>query len=87
MELTAFEACKLDAQILYNKFKNGQVFGAFNKHEREAIWAEIYFYTTNRLVFSFFSFFKNINWLKNLINYVKQLVHLSSWEIIFFALE
>jgi len=37
LELTAPGACRADFQDLYSKLRDGQIFGAFDKQEREDI--------------------------------------------------
>jgi hypothetical protein len=86
LELTAPGACRADARTLYSKLRSGQIFGAFGEQDREAIWIKVRACSTDRLIPSFFSFFQDLNWLKDPVNYVKRLMYLSPRETILYTL-
>jgi hypothetical protein len=73
LELTAPGACKADFQALYGKLRSGQIFGAFNEQDREDIWSRVLSASVDRLIPSLFSFFEDINYLKNVAEGVKRL--------------
>jgi hypothetical protein len=87
IELTAPGACRADARALYGKLKNGEIFGAFSEQDRETIWAKLLSCTTDCLVPSFFSFFEDVNWLKEPADCVKRLMGLSPRGTIPYTLE
>lgn len=87
IEGTAPGACRADARALYGRLKSGEIFGAFGDQDRETIWGELCRRTRDRLVPSFSTFFEDLNWLKEPVNCVKRLVHLSPRETILSALE
>jgi hypothetical protein len=76
-ELTAPGACRADFQALYGKVRSGQILGAFSERDREDIWSRVLSATVDRLVPSLFSFFEDLNYLKNVADGVKRLFPLS----------
>jgi hypothetical protein len=80
-------AYRADARTLYGKLQSGQIFGAFSEQDREAIWTELRSCTTDCLIPSFFGFFEDLNWVRDLADCVKRLMNLSPRETIFSALE
>jgi hypothetical protein len=77
LELTAPGACRADFQALYGKVRSGQILGAFSERDREDIWSRVLSATVDRLVPSLFSFFEDLNYLKNVADGVKRLFPLS----------
>jgi hypothetical protein len=73
LELMAPGACKADFQALYSKVRNGQILSAFSERDREDIWSRVLSATVNRLVPSLFSFFEDLNYLKNVADGMKRL--------------
>src|SRR5438045_8324504 len=74
LELTAPGACRADAEVLYGKLRTGQIFGAFDEQEREAIWIEVLRVSTDYLIPSLYSFFEDLNYLKGIADCVKRLI-------------
>lgn len=87
LHLTAPGACQADAQALYGRIQAGELLGAFNGHEQDAIWEKICSATTDRLVPSLFSFFEDLKYLKGPTDCMKRLVRPKRGETIFSALE
>ncbi len=87
LELTALGACRADFQDLYGKLWDGQIFGAFDEQDHEDIWGRVLSASTDHLIPSLFSFFDDINYLKNVADYMKQLFLVSPHSIVFSALE
>ncbi|KAH6883889.1 hypothetical protein B0T10DRAFT_410683, partial [Thelonectria olida] len=87
LHLTAPGACQADAQALYGRIKAGELLGAFNGHERDAIWSKLCSETTNCLVPSLFAFFENLKYLNGPADCMKRLIRPRHEETIFSALE
>jgi hypothetical protein len=86
-ELTAPGACRADFQALYGKVRSGQILGAFSERDREDIWSRVLSATVDRLVPSLFSFFEDLNYLKNVADGVKRLFPLSPRGTVSSAIE
>jgi hypothetical protein len=87
LELTAPGACRADFQALYGKVRSGQILGAFSERDREDIWSRVLSATVDRLVPSLFSFFEDLNYLKNVADGVKRLFPLSPRGTVSSAIE
>jgi hypothetical protein len=87
LELTAPGACRADFQALYGKVRSGQILGAFSERDREDIWDRVLSATVDCLVPSLFSFFEDLNYLKNVADGVKRLFPLSSDDTVSSAME
>ncbi|KAH8799664.1 hypothetical protein F5884DRAFT_758143 [Xylogone sp. PMI_703] len=87
LELTAPGACKADFEDLYGKVQSGKIFGAFDEQDREDLWRRVLSASVDRLIPSLFSFFEDLNYLKNVADCVKRLVPLSPRSTISAALE
>jgi hypothetical protein len=80
VELTAPGACTRDAERLRSELTQGQIFGAFTKQEREAIWSELLATSTDRLIPSLFTFFEDARYLRGLTDCMKRLMKLTDDE-------
>jgi hypothetical protein len=87
LELTAPGACKADFQDLYGKVRKGKIFGAFDEEERECIWSRVLSASVDRLIPFLFSFFEDLNYLKNVADCMKRLIPLSPRGTVSSALE
>jgi hypothetical protein len=87
VELTAPGACLVDREALRNQLRRGKIFGTFSEQDREAIWIAILSVSSNCLIPSLSSFFKDVNYLQGPVNCVRMLVDPSSKETLPFALK
>jgi hypothetical protein len=74
LELTAPGACKADKERLYGQLRGGNIFGAFNEQEREAIWEIVLVISSDRLIPSFYSYFEDINYFQGPVKCIKPLL-------------
>ncbi|KAG9228035.1 hypothetical protein BJ875DRAFT_447230 [Amylocarpus encephaloides] len=72
--LTALGACRADFQALYGKVRSGQILGAFRERDREDIWSMVLSASVDRFIASLFSFFQDLNYPKNVADFVKRLI-------------
>ena len=85
LELRAPGISTLDANTLRGQILRGEIFSAFNEQDRRGIWTRLQAF--NSLIPSLFSFFKDVNYLKALVNGITQLIRLSPQDTMSSALE
>ena len=81
------EACRADREALYEQIQSDKIFGAFTDQEREVIWSEVLATSTDRLIPSLFSFFRDINYLQEPTECIKILIKLLPEETLSSALK
>lgn len=87
LELHAPGACESEARTLYGRVCAGEVLGAFNSQQRQAIWTKICYATADCLIPSLSGFFEDLKHLKLVADSVKRLLRLTSKETIRSGLE
>ena len=85
LELRAPGVSTLDANTLRSQILGGEIFSAFNEQDRRGIWTRLQAF--DGLIPSLFSFFKDVNYLKALVNGITRLVRLSPRDTVSSALE
>jgi hypothetical protein len=73
LELTAPRASTKDTDDVRPKVLRGQVFSAFSERERKEIWARLEM--VDGLILSLYTFFADIDYLRDCVDCVKRLVH------------
>ena len=81
VKFIASRTLKKNAQQLLNQIQSGEIFGIFNKKNRNQIWNELIF--TKHFISFFRSFLRDVDYLNALTNNVKLLMNLAPNDIIF----
>ena len=83
LELKAPKSSTIDAQILEGQLLTGQIFSAFNKRDREAIWVEIS--SVHGFIPSLYTFFEDVKYLRECARCMQQLISITPRDTIFSA--
>lgn len=83
LELRAPKSSTIDFLALQGQVLTGQIFSAFNRVHREAIWTEISKVTG--LIPSLYTMFEDINYLYECAHCMKQLINITPGETVFSA--
>ena len=85
LELRAPRSSTIDFETLQGQILNGHIFSAFNREDREAIWAEIS--AISGLIPSLYTMFEDIKYLHECADCMQQLISSTSRDTIFSALK
>lgn len=85
LELRAPKSSTIDFLALQGQVLTGQIFSAFNRVHREAIWTEIS--TVTGLIPSLYTMFEDINYLFECAQCMKQLINITPVRNCFFCFE
>ncbi|KAK8029466.1 hypothetical protein PG993_010757 [Apiospora rasikravindrae] len=87
VQCTAPGACRADADRLFGRVRDGEIFRMFDEAERLMLWSRICSASADRLVPSLYGFFENCKYIQPAADCMKRLVHLEKRETIRSAME
>lgn len=87
VQCTAPGACQEDANRLFGRVRDGEIFRRFDEAERLTLWSRICSNSVDCLVPSLYGFFENCKYLQPAADCMKRLVHLEKGETVRSAME